>query len=92
MTDDVVAALMVVEENEIHGQDHDPAVVLAREVRRLTPLVEAQEQRWVVLRGRLLTWAAANDSERAMGKVPTFLNPHTVLAWIGPDPWTEGAK
>jgi hypothetical protein len=32
---------------------------------------------------RLEAWARSNDEERQAGKVPTFLNPHTVLLWMG---------
>jgi len=34
---------------------------------------------------RLESWASANDEERKAGKAPTFLNPHTVLLWLGKD-------
>ena len=34
------------------------------------------------LRERLNSWAAMNDHERREKKIPTFLNPHTVLTWI----------
>ena len=33
------------------------------------------------LTSRLRHWAEMNELERARGKMPTFLNPHTVAAW-----------
>lgn len=42
-------------------------------------------QRHADVVNRLELWASANDEERKAGKTPTFLNPHTVLAWLGED-------
>jgi hypothetical protein len=40
-------------------------------------------RRWERLRNNhLIVWTKINDEERKMGHVPTFLNPHTVLAWM----------
>jgi hypothetical protein len=48
------------------------------------PTGEGPQDGGPTLEQRLRMWAAWNDAERAAGKVPTFLNPHTVLGWLGP--------
>ena len=45
-------------------------------------LAQAQAERDSLIK-RLDFWIECNNSERANGRMPTFLNPYTILLWIG---------
>lgn len=45
-------------------------------------LAQAQAKRDSLIK-RLDFWIECNNGERANGRMPTFLNPYTILLWIG---------
>ena len=45
-------------------------------------LAQAQAERDSLIK-RLDFWIECNNGERANGRMPTFLNPYTILLWIG---------
>lgn len=58
------------------------ALATARAEQAEAALAQAQAKRDSLIK-RLDFWIECNNSERANGRMPTFLNPYTILLWIG---------
>ena len=58
------------------------ALATARAEQAEAALAQAQAKRDSLIK-RLDFWIECNNGERANGRMPTFLNPYTILLWIG---------